>query len=67
MKPVSFLIFVSIIIFSTDFGKSGYLNEALFEAIEISNFGIVVSEYNPLAKPPTVKSPVVLILSKSPL
>jgi hypothetical protein len=36
----------------------------LFEAISILNFGTVVSEYNPFAKPITVKSPVVLTLSK---
>jgi hypothetical protein len=35
----------------------------LFEAISILNFGTVVSEYNPFAKPITVKSPV-LTLSK---
>jgi hypothetical protein len=35
----------------------------LFEAISILNFGTVVSEYNP-SKPITVKSPVVLTLSK---
>jgi hypothetical protein len=35
----------------------------LFEAINIE-FWYVVSEYNPFAKPITVKSPVVLTLSK---
>ena len=64
--PVSLMILVSITIFSTDFGKSGYLKEALLEAISKLNFGIVVSVSIPFAKPETVKSPVVFTLAKFP-
>ena len=58
------MILVSITIFSTVLGKLGYLKEALLDAISILNFGTVVSEYKPFAKPITVKSPVVFTLSK---
>ena len=58
------MILVSITIFFTDLGKLGYWNEALLEAISMLNFGTVVSEYKPLAKPATVKSPLVFTLSK---
>jgi hypothetical protein len=54
------MILVSIIIFSTDLGKLGYLKEALFDLISTLNLGTVVSEYKPLAKPAIIKSPVVL-------
>ena len=64
--PVSLMILVSITIFSTDFGRSGYLNEALFDAMARLNLGIVLSLYNPFAKPDTLKSPVVFTVFRFP-
>ena len=52
-------------IFSTRFGKSGYLKEALLEAILISMVGMVSSVTIPFIIPFTLKSPVVSTLSKS--
>ena len=53
-------------IFLMAFGKSGYLNMALLEAIFTSNFGIVVSVNFPFTFPFTVKSPEVSTLLISP-
>ena len=53
------MILVSITIFCTDFGRFGYLKDALFEAISILNLGTEVLEYKPFATPVTVKSPLV--------
>jgi len=53
------MILVSMTMLCTDFGKFGYWNEALFEAIATLNLGTVVSDNIPFAKPVTVKSPVV--------
>ena len=52
--------------FFTDFGKSGYLNIALFEAILMLNLGILVSVNVPFTFPFTVKSPEVCTLLISP-
>ena len=45
--------------FFTDFGKSGYWNDALFEAIFTSKAGIVVSVKFPFTFPSTENCPVV--------
>ena len=45
--------------FLTDFGKSGYWNDALLEAIFTSNAGIVVSVKFPFTFPSTENCPTV--------
>ena len=66
IKPVSFTMCVSITMFLTDFGKSGYWNEALFEAIFTSKVGMVVSVKFPFTFPSTENCPVVFTLLISP-
>ena len=61
--PSSFLTDAFIAIFSTRFGKSGYLKDALLELILISKCGIVVSLFTPLIFPFTLKFPVVATFS----
>ena len=65
-KPVSLMIWVSITIFFTDFGKLGYWKDALLEAIFTSKAGIVISVKFPLTFPLTENCPVVFTLSISP-
>ena len=57
---------VSITIFLTDFGKSGYWNDALLDAILTSKAGIVVSVKFPFTFPSTENCPVVFTLLISP-